>query len=103
MTMQPLAMEGEMQFQDTIEFSSACSATKLSQVIEKRNLIAENNSRPANVYLPSWESIHSVALDIMLTFSLPPNVYSHAAEKTGYANENAEDRRYAQYEDACAQ
>ena len=31
------------------------------------------------------------------------NIISHAAEKSGYAIEAAEDRKYAQYENSCAQ
>ena len=83
--------------------ASACSAANLSPVIEKRNLIAENNSRPGDVYLPCWKSGQSAALDITVTSSLQPNIISHAAEKSGYAIEAAEDRKYAQYENSCAQ
>ena len=36
--------------------ASACSAANLSPVIERRNIIADNNSRPGDVYLPSWRS-----------------------------------------------
>ena len=81
--------------------ASACSAADLSPVIEKRNLIEENNSRPGDVYLLSWKSGQSAALDITVTSSL--NIISHAAEKSGYAIEAAEDRKYAQYEKSCAQ
>ena len=83
--------------------ASTCSAANLSPVIEKRNLIAENNSRPGDVYLPCWKSGQSAALDITVTSSLQPNIISHAAEKSGYAIEAAEDRKYAQYENSCAQ
>ena len=83
--------------------ASACSAANLSPAIEKRNLIAENNSRPRDVYLPSWKSGQSVALDITATSSLQPNFISHAAEKSGYAIEAAEDQKYAHYEKRCAQ
>ena len=38
-----------------------------------------------------------------LTSSLQPNIISHTAEKSGYAIEAAEDRKYAQYENTCAQ
>ena len=75
----------------------------MSPVIEKRNLIAENNSRPGDVYLPSWKSGQSAALDITMTSSLQPNIISHAAEKSGYAIEAAEDRKFAQYGNSCAQ
>ena len=83
--------------------ASACSAANLSPVIEKRNLIAENNSRPGGVYLPSWKFGQSAALDITVTSSLQPNIISHSAEKSGYAIKAAEDRKYAQYENGCAQ
>ncbi|XP_075259889.1 uncharacterized protein LOC142351636 [Convolutriloba macropyga] len=83
--------------------ASACSAANLSPIIEKRNLIAENNSRPGDVYLPCWKSGQSAALDITVTSSLQPNIISHASEKSGYAIEAAEDRKYAQYENSCAQ
>ena len=72
--------------------ASACSAANLSPVIEKRNLIAENNSRPGDFYLHSWKSGLSAALDRTVTSSLQPNVISHAAKKSGYAIEAAEDR-----------
>ena len=67
--------------------ASACSAANLSPVIEKRDLIAENNSRPGDVYLPSWKSGQSAALDINVTSSLQSNIIFHAAEKFGYAIE----------------
>ena len=83
--------------------ASACSAAKLAPVFEKRNLIAENNSRPADVYLLSWKSGQAAALDITVTFSLQLNIIFYAAEKSCYAMEAAEDRKYAQYENSCAQ
>ena len=83
--------------------ASACSAANLSPVIEKRNLIGEKNSRPGNFYLPCWKFGQSAALDITVTSSLQPNIISHAAEKSGYAIEAAEDRKLAQYENSCAQ
>ena len=73
--------------------ASACSAANLSPVIEKRNLIAENNSSPGGVYPPSRKSGQSAALDITVTSSLQPNIISHAAEKSGYGIEAAEDHK----------
>ena len=83
--------------------ASACLVANLSPVIEKRNLIAENNSRPGDVSLPCWKSGQSAALDITVTSSLQPNIISHAAEKSGYPIEAAEDRKYTEYENSCAQ
>ena len=61
----------------------ACTAANLSPVIEKRNLIAENISRLGDIYMLSWKSGQSAALDITVTSSLKRNIISHAAEKTG--------------------
>ena len=83
--------------------ASACSAANLYPVIEKCNLIAENNSRPGDIYLLSRKSGESAALDLTVTSSLQLNIISHAAEMSGYAIEADEDRKYAQYENSCAQ
>ena len=69
------------RIRDRIAF--ACSAANLSPAIEKRNLLAKNNSRPVDVYLLSWKSGQSAALDIAVTSSLQPNTFSHAAEESG--------------------
>ena len=45
-------------------FASACSAANLSPVIEKRNLIAGNSSRPGDIFLPSWKLGRPAALDV---------------------------------------
>ena len=38
-----------------------------------------------------------------MTFSLEPNIISHAAEKSGKAMEAAKDQKYAQYENKAQQ
>ena len=94
-------ISGHDRIRDRI--ASACSAADLSSVIEKSDLIAQNNSRPGDVYLPFWKSGQPAALDITATSSLQPNIIFHAAEKSGYASEAAEDRKYSQYEKSSAQ
>ena len=84
-------------------FASACSAANLSPVIEKRNLIAGNGSRPGDIFLPSWKSGRPAALDVTVTSPLQPNIINHAAEKSGYAIEAAEERKYAQHENDCSE
>ena len=59
--------------------------------MEKRNLIAENISRPGDVRPPSWKTGQSAALDITVASSLQPNSISYTVEKSGYAIEAAED------------
>ena len=75
----------------------------MAPVIEKRHLIAENNSRSGEVYLPSWKSGQSTASVITVTSLLQPNTISLAAEKSGYAFEVGEDQKHAQYENNCTQ
>ena len=84
-------------------FASACSAANLSPVIKKRNLIAGNGSRPGDIFLPSWESGRPAALEVTVTSPLHSNIINHAAEKSGYATEAAEERKYAQHEKNCSE
>ena len=85
-------------------FASACSAAKLSPFIEKRNLLVwKNSSRPGDIFLPSWKSVRPAALDVTVTSPLQPNIINHAAEKSGYAIEAAEERKYAQHENNCSE
>ena len=83
--------------------ASACSAANLSQVIEKQNLIAGNSSRPGDIFLHSWKSGRPAALDVIVSSRLQRNVINHAAEKSGYAIEAAEERKYAQNENGCSE
>ena len=66
----------------------------------KRNLFAGNSSRPGDIFLPSWKSGCPAALDVTVTSSLQPNIINHAAEKSGYAIEAAEERKNAQHENS---
>ena len=102
-TMQLPAMEGEMRFQGTIEFAIVylLPVRQLICLLSLKNAISLRKT--THVYLPCWKSGQSAALDITVTSSLQPNIISHAAEKSGYAIEAAEDRKYAQYENCCAQ
>ena len=75
----------------------------MSPVIEKRNLIARNGSRPGDIFLPSWKSGRPAALDVTVTSPLQPNIINHAAEKSGYAIEAADERKYAQHKNDCSE
>ena len=74
-TMQLPVIEGEMRFQGTQSYS----------------FIAQKNSYPGDIYVPSWKPVQSAALDILMTSSLQPNTIFHAAEKYGFAIEAAKD------------
>ena len=43
------------------------------------------------------------ALDVTVTSPLQPNIINHAAEKSGYAIEAAEERKYAEHEKNCSE
>ena len=83
--------------------ASACSAANLYPVIEKRNLTAGNGSRPGDICLSSWKSGRPAALDVTVTSPLQPKIINHAAEKSGYEIEAAEERKYAQHEKNCSE
>ena len=72
--------------------ASACSATNFYPVTEKRNLIAGNSYRPVNIFPPSWKSGRPADLDVTVTSPLQPNIINHAAEKSDYAIEAAEEQ-----------
>ena len=74
----------------------------MSPVIEKRNLIAGNSSRYGDIFLPSWKSGRPAALDVTATSPMQPNIINHATEKSGYALEAAEERKYA-HENSCSE
>ena len=76
---------------------AACSIANLSPVCELKNLIPDNNSRPKDIYLPSWSAGQPSALDVTITSPLQPSLISDAAMRCGFALTNAEDRKYEQY------
>ena len=80
---------------------AACSTANLSPVFEQKNLFPDNNSRPGDIYLPSWSAGQPSALDVTITFPLQPSLISDAA-RCCFALTNAEDRKYEQYTQKCA-
>ena len=46
---------------------AACSTANLVPVCQEKNLIPDNNSRPGDVYLPSWSAWQPIALDATIT------------------------------------
>ena len=75
----------------------------MSPVIEKRNIFAGNSSGPGDIFLPSRKSSRPAALDVNVTSPLQPNIINHAAEKSSYAIEAAEERKYAQHENCFSE
>ena len=83
--------------------ASACSAANLSPVIKKRKLIAGNSSRPGDIFLPSLKPGRTTALDVFVTSPLQQTIINHSAERSGYAIEAAEERKYAHHENCCSE
>ena len=81
---------------------SACSAANLSPVFEQRKLIPETDSRPGDVYLTCWSAGQPAAMDVNITSPLQPSIISNAAMKSGFALRAAEDRKFEQYSQHCA-
>ena len=82
---------------------AACATANLSPVCEQKNLIPDNNSRPGDIYLPSWSAGQPSALDVTITSPLQPSLISDAARRCGSALTNAEYRKYEQYAHKCAE
>ena len=72
---------------------SACSSANLSPVVEK-NLIPESQSRPGDIFVPTWKAGKPAAFDVTVTSSLQSNSLTNAATKAGYALDAADERKY---------
>ena len=63
--------------------------------------IPGSQSRPADVYLPSWDRGRPAALDVSVISTLQRLTLSGAANVSGYALSVAEDRKRASHEASC--
>ena len=72
---------------------AAFSIANLLPVCEQNNLIPDNNSRPGDIYLPSWSAGQPSALDVTKTSPLQPSLISDAA-RCGFVLTKTEDRKY---------
>ena len=80
---------------------TACSSANLSPVSEQKHL-PENNSRPVDVYLPSFIAGQPAALDVTITSPLQASLISDAARTCGFALTLAEDRNIGHYYQKCS-
>ena len=58
---------------------AACSDANLEPVCKQKILIPDKNSRPGDIYLPSWSAGQPTALDFTITSTMQPSLISHAA------------------------
>ena len=75
----------------------------LSPTKEERTLIPGVNSRPADVYLPTWANGRDCALDVTVLSPLQLCLLRKSAETAGSALTHAWDRKIRQSWDACNQ
>jgi len=80
-------------------FKTAQSAG-LSPVLEQRNLIDGSNSRPGDVFLPSWQR-QPTAFDIMVTHPICKSHLTEAARRTGASIEKAKADKFRKHGDRC--
>ena len=85
---------------DTI--MTASSSANLSPVCEQKHLLPENNSRPGDVYLPSFIAGQPAALDVTITSPQQASLISDAARTCGFALTLAEDRKIGHYYQKCS-
>ena len=83
-------------------FQSASQAA-LAPAKEERSLIPGKNSRPADIYLPSWANGRGAALDVTVTSPLQSALLLKAASQAGSALSAAYDRKNRQSWEACNQ
>ena len=81
----------------------ACSGALLSPISEQNSLLADNNSRPGDIFLPVWKAGQPAALDVSVTSPLQSSLIINASEKSGFALSAAEDRKYEQYAQNCSE
>ena len=83
---------------------SACSAAKLSPVCKQKKPVIKKNFFFGVVYLPCWSAGQPGALDVAIAITSPlqPNIGSNAARKSGFALRAAEDKKFEQYSQQCA-
>ena len=60
------------------------------------------NSRHGDVYLPCWSAGQPAALDVNISSPLQPSIISNAARTSGFALEAAEERKFEQFSQKCA-
>ena len=76
---------------------TASSSANLSPVCEQKHLLPENNSRPGDVYLPSFIAGQPAALDVTITSPLQASLISDAARTCGFALTLVEYRKIGHY------
>ena len=81
---------------------TACPSANLSPVCEQKHLLPENNSRPGDVYFPSFIAGQPAALDVTITSPLQASLISDAAGTCGFALTLAEDRKIGHYYEKCS-
>jgi hypothetical protein len=80
-------------------FNAAHSAA-LAPRMEVAGLIPGSNSRPADVFLPSWENGKAAAIDVTVISSLQKALIRDSASTPGFALQVAESRKRQTYGDA---
>ena len=80
---------------------SSCVSVSLSPSLEKTNLRSNNQSRPADVFLPSWTQGKPAALDVTVVSSLQSTIIANAADTPGYALTYDDDRKQAAHDADC--
>ena len=73
----------------------------MSPLLDKKNLSSNNQSRPADVFLPSWTQGKTAALDVTVVSFLQSKIIFNAADTSGYALTYADDRKLAAHNADC--
>ena len=81
---------------------SASSSANPSQEEKKINLIPESQSRPGDIFVPTWKPRKLAALEVTVTPSLQSTSLTNAATKAGFAHDAANEQMYCFHDNNCA-
>ena len=82
---------------------NTCSQACLGPTREVRDLVAESDARPADLFLPNWSGGQDTALDITVVNPLQVAMAQQAAATPDYALGKSFDRKLAKHGDLCRQ
>ena len=87
------------RLRDAIHDKSASAS--LAPRKEQKDLIPGSRSKPGDIFIPSWKSGKPAAFDVTVTSSLQASVIVHAAETSGYALKQAEEKKFSKHNQGC--
>jgi hypothetical protein len=77
------------------------ASASLNSKKEVANLLPGSNSRPADIFVPTWKSGRPTAFNVTVISPLHGDIFSKTAETPGFALGLRKDAKLCQYVDGC--